>query len=53
MPLSFFILVFCLELETREGIVVQRVHLHIWPVSGHELEAIGTSDQNFNLRLFS
>ena len=37
MPLSFFTLVFCLELETREGIVVQRVHLHIWPVRGHRL----------------
>ena len=42
-----------LELVTREGLVVQRVHQHIWPATGYELGAIGTSAQNFNLRLIS
>ena len=31
-PLYFF-----LELETREGWIVQRVHLYIWAAAGHEL----------------
>ena len=44
-----FILVFFLELETRKGRIVQRVHLYIWVAAGHNLIAIGTRAYSFNL----
>ena len=33
---------FSFELETREGWIVQRVHLQTWAVAGHKLGAIET-----------
>ena len=42
-----------LEIETREGWIVQRVHMYIWAAAGHELTAIGTRVQSFNLWLIS
>ena len=46
-----FTFVFFLELDTRDGWIVQRVHLYIWAAAGHELKAIVTRAQSFNLWL--
>ena len=48
-----FTLIFFLDLETREGWIVQRIHLYIWAAAGYELTAIGTRAQSFNLWLIS
>ena len=36
-----------LDLKTREGRIVQKVHLHIWATAKHELAAISTQAQSF------
>ena len=55
MFLIFFVftLVFHLELETRKGWIVERVQLYIRAAAGHELAAIETCAQSFNLWLIS
>ena len=44
-----FTLMFSLELENREGQIVQRVHLHIRILAKSKVEAIGTRPHSFNL----
>ena len=48
MSLSLY---FFLELETRERLIVQRVHLYIWTIAGHQLTAIGARVQSFRAKL--
>ena len=43
-----FTLVFFNEQETREGWIVQRVHLYIWDSGGHKLTVSGIYAQSFN-----
>ena len=43
-----FTIVFFLQLETKEGQIVQRVHLYMWAAPGHELAAIETRAHSFN-----
>ena len=46
--LFVFTVAFFLELETREGWIVQRVLLYKLAATGHELTAIGKHAQYFN-----
>ena len=43
-----FTIVFFLELETKEGWIVQRVHLYKWAAPVHELAATGMPAHSFN-----
>ena len=44
-----FTLVFFVELETTEEWIVQGAHHYLWAAAGHELKALGTHAQCFNL----
>lgn len=42
---TFFVMTF--ELETREGLLLQRAHQHVWDVAEHELGSHGIRVQVF------